>query len=280
MSSLRHLYRALLYYSGAVLFSIAVEAQTITPQGGETLLIENNSRRGDQMVPHLSITASGGYVVWQDNAIDGSGFGIGARWVDSSLSPGVFGSFRVNQQGAEDQVHPQVAAFSNGAAAFVWQGGPATNQNIFIRFLNPNRTFTSANDIRVNVFTGRPQWDPVIAALNDSQVVVAWGSSGQDGSMQGVFARIANTNGGFVTAPFQVNQYTNFNQRSPAVAVLDNGSFVIVWVSEQRAVTSFDFGGRYVDLMGRVYNSGGQPLTSEFRVNTTNGVCGNPAVAN
>jgi hypothetical protein len=281
MSSLRHLQRALLYYGGAVLFALGLEAQTITPQGGETLLIEENSRRGDQTVPHLSLTASGGYVVWQDNSIDGSGFGIGARWVDSSLGPGVFGSFRVNQQGAEDQVHPQVAAFSNGAAAFVWQGGPATNQNIFIRFLNPNRTFSTANDIRVNVYTARPQWDPAVAALSDSQAVVVWGSSGQDGSMQGVFARIVNTNGQFAAAPFQVNQYTNFNQRSPAVAVLENGSFAVVWVSEQRVAASPDatYGGRYVDLMGRVYSNSGQALTSEFRINTANGVCGNPSVA-
>src|SRR5436190_1829916 len=104
MSSLRHLRRALLYYSGAVLFGLGLEAQTITPQGGETLLIESNARRGDQMLPNLSIGPAGGYIVWQDNAIDGSGFGIGARWVDSSLSPSVFGSFRVNQNGAQDQV--------------------------------------------------------------------------------------------------------------------------------------------------------------------------------
>jgi len=281
MSSLRHLSIALLYYSAAVLLSLTVNAQTLTPDGGETAFLESNAVRGDQVLPDLSINSSGGYLVWQDNAIDGSGFGIGARWVDASLNPGVFGSFRVNQIAANDQMHPRVATFSSGAAAFVWQGGPPTNQNIFIRFLNPNRTFANATDIRVNTYTADAQRDPGVTVLNNSQVAVAWSSSGQDGSMQGIFARIVNTNGQFATAPFQVNQYTNFNQRSAAITTLSDGRFVVLWVSEQRPAGTPDqsFGGRYVDVMCRLFSANGQPVSNEFRINTTNGVCANPSVA-
>src|SRR3989442_6644362 len=139
MSSLRHLSIALLYCSAAVGFSLDAQAQTVTPQGGETSLLETNSLRGDQILPHASVNASGGYIVWQDNAIDGSGFGIGARWLDSTLGPGSFGSFRVNSQQAGDQQRPQVATFSSGGATVVWQGGTALAQNIYIHFLSANR---------------------------------------------------------------------------------------------------------------------------------------------
>src|SRR5262245_5796301 len=148
MLSLGHQRIALLYFSAAVMLALGLGAQTITPQGAEVPMLESTSLRGDQLIPHLSLNATGGYLVWQDNAIDGSGFGIGARWLDSTLGPGVFGSFRINQQGAGDQVHPQVATFSNGGAAVVWQGGPAVAQNIFVRFLAPSGTFTTTNDLK------------------------------------------------------------------------------------------------------------------------------------
>ena len=116
MSSLRQPCLGLLYYGLVMAFSLSLQAQTITPQGGEFGLLETGFLRGDQTSAHLSLTPNGGYVVWQDNSIDGSGSGIGARWIDSSFSPSVFGSFRVNQQGSGQQHNPQVATFQNGAA--------------------------------------------------------------------------------------------------------------------------------------------------------------------
>lgn len=273
MSSLRHPCIALLYCSVGVAFSLTLVGQTVTPQGGEIPLIESAAVRGDQMLPHVSVGPSGGYVVWEDNAIDGVGFGIGARWLDSSLGPGVFGAFRVNQQNIGSQERPGVANLGNGAAAFVWQGGIPSAQNIYLRFLAPNRTFMTPTDLRVNVYTNAPQSRPVIAALGNNKVAVAWCSDRQDGSMQGVFARIVNTNGQFATSPFQVNQFTNWNQRAPAIAVLSNGNFVVAWVSEQQQSIGT------ADGMARIFNGSGQPVTDEFRINTSSSICATPAIA-
>ncbi len=41
---------------------------------------------GDQVFPDAALTPAGGFVVWQDNATDGSGWGISARRLDSTLS--------------------------------------------------------------------------------------------------------------------------------------------------------------------------------------------------
>jgi len=254
-------------------FSLCAGAQTITQQGAQIALQENTSLRGDQTLPHVSINSSGGFVVWQDNSIDGSGLGIVARWLDSTLGPGVYGSFRVNSIGVGEQERPQVATASNGSAVFVWQGGRSGAQNIYVRFMTTARTWTTHTDTRVNVYTNGTQTTPVIAAINDGKVVVAWSSSGQDGSMQGIYARLVNTNNTFATAPFQVNQFTNNNQRSPAVAVLSNGNFVVVWVSEQQRVWGA------VDVMGRIYSDAGVAVTPEFRISTADIVCANPGVA-
>src|SRR5947207_4556750 len=81
MSSLRRPSLGLLYCSLAMTLSLTLQAQTIAPQGGEFPLLESTATRGDQTAPHLSLTPSGGYVVWQDNAIDASGYGIAARYI-------------------------------------------------------------------------------------------------------------------------------------------------------------------------------------------------------
>src|SRR5438477_7338712 len=273
MSSLRHLSIALLYCSAAVGFSLGAAAQTVTPQGGEFPLLESIALRGDQNFPQISVNSNGGYVVWQDNAIDGNGFGIGARYLDSTFSPGLFGSFRVNQQAAGDQVHPQVATFPDGGAAFVWEGGPAGAHNIFLRFLTPARVFSTGTDLRVNVYTNGTQSTPALGALPNGNLVVAWSSSGQDGSLQGIFARLVTRSGQFVTSPFQINQYTTDNQRNPSLAVYTNGTFVITWISDRQSNPNS------LDVYGRVYNSDGHPLSDEFRINAVTALCANPSVS-
>src|SRR5579871_1517249 len=51
---------------------------------------------GDQVHPCVSITTNGGYVTWQDNAIDGTnGLGIGAMRLENDLTSSRI-VFRVN----------------------------------------------------------------------------------------------------------------------------------------------------------------------------------------
>src|SRR5437764_10155798 len=92
--------------------------QTFSPQGGEYPL---GALPGDQIFPSVSVTSNGGYIVWEDSAMDGNGHGIGALRLDANFSP-LANVFRVNQRAAGDQEKPQVAVFKTGAAAIVWQG--------------------------------------------------------------------------------------------------------------------------------------------------------------
>src|SRR5262245_40474223 len=57
---------------------------------------------GDQIHPQAAVSSAGGYLVWDDNATDGSFQGVSALRLDSSLS-GVFSTFRVNVTGTNDQ---------------------------------------------------------------------------------------------------------------------------------------------------------------------------------
>src|SRR5262249_48394852 len=160
------------------------------------------------------------------------GLGISARRLDNNLS-GSLSIFRVNEQGANDQEKPQVAMLNNGGAVFVWQGGKQSFQNIYARFMSPSNTWLTG-DVLVNTFTNSHRIDPVVASLTSGNVVVVWSSFDQDGSMQGVYAQLFSPTGQKIGVETQINQTTAYNQRTPVVAGLSDGRFVVVWVSEQQ----------------------------------------------
>ena len=132
---------AAIYFCGGLflLLPAVVFGQTQTnyyaANGTEYAIV--GSLPGDQILPDVAVNSSGGFVVWQDNVTDGSGWGISATRLDSATLTPPHGRFRVNVQGTNDQENARVALLKNGGAVFVWQGGvEGVNQHIYARFLN------------------------------------------------------------------------------------------------------------------------------------------------
>jgi hypothetical protein len=269
---------------------------------------------GDQVYPDVALNANGGFIVWQDNITDGSGWGISAM----QLSPTLSGSgdvFRVNIQGTNNQENARVTLLNNGGAAFVWQGGvEGVNQHIYTRFLWPTNSAgvtdyvwlnpTATSDTMVNTDTNSFQIHPAIATLANGDVVVVWSSYNQinTSTMLDIYGQILSTNGSRIGQNFLINQFTPYNQRSPAVAALKNGGFVVTWVSEQEQsvgvtnpITAYTGDGTIpvgttnsaltlpsVDIYARLYNFSGTlalPSAGEFIVDTGNFPCADPDVA-
>jgi len=250
---------------------------------------------GDQVFPDVAVTPAGGYVVWQDNLTDGNAWGVSARRLDSTLS-GTLGTFRVNVTGAGSQENPRVAQLKGGGAVFVWQGGTPGFQHIYARFLNSTNTFVSTNDVQVNTFSNNFQINPAVAVLNNSNVVVVWASYGEakSNSMQDVYGQILSPTGNKIGGEFLINQFINFNQRTPSVAALPGGGFVVAWVSEQERVAAPVMTANSsvivtastiasiapsVDIYARTFGSNGAAAGNEFLVNTDSNPCANPVVA-
>ncbi len=244
---------------------------------------------GEQVHPQLSINASGGYLVWEDNITDGYGLGVSALRLDSTLS-GSFAPFRVNDTAALDQERPAVSLLNGGGAAFVWQGGKQGFQHIYARFMGLNNTWATS-DVLVNAVTNKSQVNPAVATLDNGNVVIVYSSMNQAGtnSMQDVYAQIMTGSGVKSGGEFLVNQFTAFNQRAPSVAALPGGGFVVVWVSEQQRSGSVDVlnpdylysptNRATVDIFARQYHTDGTSVGPEFLVNTASEVCSSPRVA-
>lgn len=244
---------------------------------------------GDQVFPELSVNESGGYVVWQDNTADGDGFGIAARRLNTSLS-GDLAAFRINEQGAFDQVYPRVALLQGGGAVFVWQSGRPGFQNIHARFLGADGVFATG-DLRVNTDTNSNQVSPDVAVLADGHVMVVWTSFGDASTRKDVKAQAFSPAGQRLGAEFRVNSYEpssplpGLNQRSPRVAALANGNFVVAWVTENIGTSSETFESTNAVTASaivhcRLFNPAGAPLTTDFRASPRdNPFCSGPAVA-
>lgn len=267
-------------------------AQTNYYATNGTEYAEIGSLPGDQVFPDTAISTSGGFVVWQDNITDGDSWGISARRLDSTLS-GTLGTFRVNQRGTGSQENPRVAMLKSGGAVFVWQGGKPGYQHVYARFLTPTNTFSTTDDVLVNTFTNNFQINPAVAVLNNSNVVVVWGSLNQAGtnSMQDVYGQILSPSGQKIGGEFLLNQFTSYNQRAVTVAALPGGGFVAGWISEQQRVLAASAGTNTayvssasamnpsVDVYARLFNSDGSAAGSEFLVNVGLNPCASPSVA-
>ena len=251
---------------------------------------------GDQVWPDVAVNTNGGFVVWQDNVTDGSGWGVSATRLDPTLSASPnWSDVRVNVTGTNDQENARVALLKGGGAVFVWQGGvEGLNQHVYTRFLNSSNIFLTSTDVMVNTFTNYFQINPAVAVLNNSNVVVVWGSYDEAGSnsLQDVYGQTLSPAGQKIGGEFLVNQFTNYNQRTPAIAPLANGGFVVAWVSEQEQlvapvlgtnstyITSSTATTPSVDVYARLYNSSGVPQGGEFLVDTNSlNPCANPSVA-
>lgn len=265
--------RGLIPLALAACLPLAGTAQNAFSPGGNDYPI-TGALVGDQTMPHLAIRTNGGFVVWQDNAADGNGLGIRAQRLDANFNR-IGPLFRVNSITALDQERPQVAALANGGAVVVWQGGRQGFQKIHARFIPVTGTnLTPAADILVNTHTNHFQINPAVAVLNDGSVIVVWASFGQDGDLQGIFGQRLSSTGARLGGEFQINQYPLNNQRTPAVAALADGGFVVVWISElQRDVN------RSVDVFARRFNASGVAQGNEFAVNPLpTRMCANPVV--
>ena len=263
------------------------------PNGTEYAIV--GSLPGDQVFPDVALNSSGGFVVWQDNVTDGSGWGISACQVNGTLSS-TLSPFRINVNAVGNEEHARVALLKGGGAAFTWQGGPESLQHIYARFLTASNTFQTTTDIMVNPSANYYQSSPAVAVLNNSNVVVVWQSLNEAGSntLDDVYGQLFTAAGQKIGGEFLVNQDTNFNQRSPAVAALATGGFAVAWVSEQERIqavllstnsssslslTNGIVQNASVDIYARMYNSAGTPSGGEILVNADNNSCASPSIA-
>jgi hypothetical protein len=299
---------------------------------------------GDQDFPAVTLNEGGGYVVWEDNRIEGGKYrsGIAALALDGNLAA-TGNVFRVNHQPTGSQEKPQLLSLTGGGTLFAWESRQGGKPGAFARLLGPEGRFVTG-DVQLNTpawtdkFRRSTNWLSIrrnseknrkykfretvrhvrelaggisLAPLPDGGAVAAFHAARRvetntyglvrstywTGSrnltndhlrrqlfigdwMLDVFFQRLDAGGRKVGPEVQANQYANFNQRSPAVAVLAGGNWVLCWVSEHPQSADWRQNFR-VELMARLFNAQGEPLGDEFRLSPPDEILvqANPVIA-
>lgn len=144
----------------------------------------------------------------------------------------------------------RVAVAADGGFVVAWQQRETDSSNQDIR---ARRFDASGNPLAeffvVNTYVAGNQTNPTLAMNDDGKFVIAWQSSGQDGSGEGIFSQLYDENGVAVGGEIAVNTTTAGNQEFPAAAMDSAGNVLIAWSGNQ--FRRFDTGG--VALGGESY---------------------------
>lgn len=168
----------------------------------------------------------------------------------------------VNTTLTNGQVATGLTALSGGGYIVCWQGeGSGDTSGAFFRLFAADGT-ALGGEVRANTTTASAQYSPVAASLDNGGFVLAWTSSGQDGSGAGVYAQRYDAGGVAQGGETRVNTYTSGDQQSPAIAALAGGGYVVAWTSSGQDGSS---GGIYAQR----YDNSGVALGSETRINGT-----------
>jgi len=233
----------------------------------------NTYTTGDQFEPSATMTAGNIVIVWTST--------------QDTSSPGIFGQrffiggppagpeFLVNTYATASQYQPTAAVdlFGNFVVAWSSLGQDGSSAGVFGQRYAVSGT-PAGPEFRVNTYTTGSQYRSAVAFAWTGELVVVWqdGTLGGGGAGRGVFGQRYDGSGAPLGSEFQVETYTTGFQGFPSVSADASGDFVVVWHSDGQD-------GSDLGVFGQRYSSAGNPLGSEFRVNTyTTGAQAFPAV--
>jgi hypothetical protein len=250
--------RGSLLSSGSDIYAQRFDAQG-NFLGGEFLV--NTYTDNVQSNPDIDANLAGDFVVvWESSSQDGSLYGVyGQQFKSDGTKTG--SEFPVNSFTTNDQEHPAVAMDPSGSFTVTWEsdGQDGSGEGIY------GQRFTSGgnylgSEFQVNTTTLNAQSEPVIATDASGDVVVAWPSDGQDGSLSGFQAQAQRYMMGDALT-FQVNTFQSSSLFWPDIAMDSTGNYVVVWQSGGQD-------GFGTGVFGQRFAADGTALGGEFPVNT------------
>ena len=226
--------------------------------GNEFLV--NSTTDDTQQRSSVAVAEDGSFViVWESFGQDGDGKGIfGQRYAANGQAVG--SEFQVNQTTQGDQETPTVACLADHGFIVIWGGrGDGDSSGVFGRRYDADGDAVG-DEFLINTETSDQQQLPTVAALPDSEFIVAWQSHGaQEGDCTGIFAQRFDADCDAVGSEFQVNTTTTGHQQYPAIGVGPAGEYTIAWQSNQ------DVSGW--GIFAQRYSANGTAVGSEFQVN-------------
>ena len=238
----------------------SIERKLLIEEGDEFQV--NTYTTSGQDRPRITSLSDGGFVItWQSDGQDGNSWGVYAQRYDSSGNT-VGDEFQVNIYTTGEQNYPSITSLNDGGFVVTWQsnGQDGNDWGVYAQRYDSSGN-TVGTEFQVNTYTTSDQSRQSITSLSDGGFVIAWQSSGQDGSNYGTYAQRYNSSGNTVGSEFQVNTYTTTDQAWPRITSLSDGGFIIVWQSNGQDGSNNGVYAQRYDILGNT-------VGTEFQVNT------------
>jgi len=147
---------------------------------------------------------------------------------------------------------PTIAMDGSGFFVVTWDGDPdkASLDDIHARWFDPNGIPIS-EQFMVNTTLDGPQQYPHVAMNNEGQFIIVWNSqTGTQTNERDIFGQLYDSLGNPIGVEFQLNTYTEGDQRNADIALSDNGVFVTVWQSDEQDGSGYGIFGEIQSIVG------------------------------
>jgi PHD/YefM family antitoxin component YafN of YafNO toxin-antitoxin module len=120
------------------------------------------------------------------------------------------------------------------------------------------------SEFTINSFTAESQMAPSVSTFADGGFVVTWvtGDTSQDGDRSAIKAQLFDSAGSKIGPEFLVNSAANGQQSGPRVETLDNGNFLVTWLTQVS-------GDGTDGIKAQLFDRSGDPIGGEFQVNAS-----------
>ena len=165
--------------------------------------------------------------------------------------------FKVNEDSGLTHTEPDLAILDNGNIVIIWSDTRNGDFDVYAQVYTSTGTALGGN-FRVNDdTTGRSQFAAAVASRGSAGAVMVWRDE-RNGDYD-IYAQYLDVNGAPLGTNFRVNDDISIAvQRTPDVAALADGRFVVAWEDQRRGVT---------DIFAQRFAGGGQSVGGNIMLN-------------
>ena len=195
----------------------------------------NTTTSNSQKDASVTSLSGGGFVVtWETHIAKGDDDVMGQLFDASGNKVG--GEFTVNTTGTGEEdgtaLNATVAGLDGGGFVVTWESKDqdGSGKGVFRQRYDASGN-TVGSEFQVNTTTSGDQDEASVTSLDDGGFFVTWTSANQDGDGDGVYGQQFDANGDKVGGEVLINDSTAGDQDNPDVLVLEDGSVVVSWTS-------------------------------------------------
>lgn len=260
---------AFLGFQGAF-FQGALLGQTPAKEGDQFMV--NLYTIANQQDAALASDASGNFVVvWQSLGSYGDDNDLWSVQAQRYASDGgLLGTeFQVNTYTTNGQEYPDVAVDPLGGFVVVWHSRGSNGTDAEQTSIQGQRFASDgapiAAEFQVNTYTSGYQRRARVAMNEAGDFVVVWESTADDSDSSGesIQGQRFASDGSALGSQFLVNTYTTSDQDRPAVAMRNNGDFIVSWFSSESDTDNSQ------SVQAQRFGSDGSSQGGQFQANTT-----------